>query len=190
MADEQKAVPEPGVAGPAGESKDKPSEPSPAGKIGSQALIFLLITAAVYAGTVFASWAVAERVVVPKLSSWLAVREALHLAEEASARELPPFGEIYLIEDLVVNPAGSGGMRYLCASVGLESRHPAVIQELTVRDTQIKDCLILIFSSKTIEELADIGARETIRQEIKTRIEEILPEHGLDAVYFVNFVLQ
>jgi len=159
-------------------------------QISVHTLVVLAITVALYAGTVFASSGFTEKVVVPKLSTWLVAKEARRLAEEVEAKEIPPFGEVYVIEDLVVNPAHSGGMRYLCASVGLESDSPEIIQEIALRDAQIKDCLIQILGSKTVDELAAVGSRERVRQEIRARIEEILPEPGLDAVYFVNFVLQ
>jgi len=190
VADEKEQVRGPAAANPAEEQSGGQEDASQARKLSTHGVLLLIITAAIYAGTVFASWGLTAKVVVPRLSTWLVVKEATRLVEEASAKERPPFGEIYIIEDLVVNPAGSGGMRYLCVSVGLESLSPSVIEEMTLRDTQIKDCLIGIFSSKSIEELADIDARESVRGEIKDRIEQVLPGQGPDAVYFVNFVLQ
>ncbi|GEM_PF-2028634 len=189
MADEKGEARE-AAANPAEKQPGEKETASRARRLSTRGIMVLAATAAVYAATVFASWGVAEKVVVPRLSTWLVVKEAMRLAEEASAQERPPFGEIYIIEDLVVNPAGSGGMRYLCVSVGLESKSLDVIEEITTRDTQIKDALIEVFSSKTMEELADIHGRDNIRREIKERVEQILPDQGLDAVYFVNFVLQ
>jgi flagellar FliL protein len=153
-------------------------------------LIFLAITVLVYGGMVFASLVFTTHYLVPRLSVWLAVREADRLETKAEAKECPPFGEIYVIEDLVVNPAGTDAVRYLCVSVGLESSDQNVIAELQKRDAQIKDYLIQIFSSKTVGELVDVRARERLREEVKERVEAVLPEGGLDAVYFVNFVLQ
>ena len=75
-------------------------------------------------------------------------------------------------------------------SVGLESSSPKVLTELEVRDAQVKDLLIQVLASRTVEELASVHKREEIRGEIETRLEAILPAEGLDAVYFVNFVLQ
>lgn len=191
MAEEKQAAAEAeGAPHPAEtQAGSEQEKPRPATLTGTKFLI-LPITAALYAGIVIASSGFTERVVVPKLSTWLVTQEAERLASEARAQELPPFGQIFVIEDLVVNPAESGGMRYACISVGLESADPSVIEELKTRDAQIKDCLIQVFGSKTVEELADIDSREGIRAEIKTRIDELLPGEGLDAVYFVNFVLQ
>jgi flagellar basal body-associated protein FliL len=187
VADKDEAAPEQEAAPqPAGEVKATGGR-----AFNSFSLMVMAVTAALYAGVVFASAGITHAVVIPKLSTYLAVREARAiLATELKGEPPQPFGQIYLIEDLVVNPFGSGGLRYALVSVGLESMNPKVIEELEARDAQIKDVLIQIFGSKTIEQLADVRTREQIRGEVKGRIDDVLPEEGLDAVYFVNFVLQ
>lgn len=181
MADENQA-----------EAAEGTSQPANAREGKLKFLIFFNTLIAVV-GILCASLAFTELVVVPKVSVWLIERQIDNLqsgdvVEEED--EIPPVGTIYVIEDLVVNPAGSAGMRYVCTSVGLESIDPAVMLEVEARDAQIKDRLIRIFGSKTVPELVDVQSRETIREEIKLSIEELLPAEGLDAVYFVNFVLQ
>ncbi|MCK4546018.1 MAG: flagellar basal body-associated FliL family protein [Candidatus Eisenbacteria sp.] len=192
MAEENQAVTgNEGATPPATEQAGAGKTSPPLGTINTLTLLILLGTAALYAGVVFASSQITGQVVVPKLSTWLAVREARQiLAAEVVGEQVAPFGEVYVIEDLVVNPHRSGGMRYACVSVGLESLDPAVIREIGIRDAQVKDLLIQIFGSRTVEELSDVYTREEIRQEVQRRVEEILPAGELDAVYFVNFVLQ
>jgi flagellar basal body-associated protein FliL len=192
MAEENQAVQDNAEAPPPATPQGGPARTGPPlGTISTLTLLILLGTAVLYAGVVLASSTITRQVVAPRLSVWLAEREVERiLAKEATDREVPPFGEVYLIEDLVVNPEGSAGMRYACVSVGLESTSADVIQELQLRDAQIKDMLIQIFSSKTVEELVDVRAREAIRVEVKRKVEDVLPPEGLDAVYFVNFVLQ
>jgi flagellar FliL protein len=187
VAEEKPAVTQSGPAPhPAAGEKGTPKKFPPS------SLRLLIITAVLYAGAVFASFGVTAKILAPKLSPWLAQRlvEEVRAQEAATHPEKPPFGQIYLVEDLVVNPFLSGGTRYACISVGLESSVPQMGEELRVRDAQVKDILIQIFSSKTVDELADYRYRETIRQEVRERIEGALPGLRLDAVYFVNFVLQ
>ena len=99
-------------------------------------------------------------------------------------------GNVYLIEDLVVNPAGSGGMRYLAASIGLRSSLEGFMGSMKERDAPVKDTLIRILSSKTVEELADTSLRESMREEILGEVQRVVPEQEVDAVYFMRFVLQ
>lgn len=186
MADESKAVAESTGASPPPGEENQGAKKGGSGKL---KLGTILITAAAYAGLVLASSLFTQYVVAPKISTRLIEKEKEKIAGESEAG-IAPFGTVYVIEDLVVNPAGSGGMRYVCVSVGLESTDASVIGELTLRDAQIKDALITIFGSKSVDELVDVQSREVMRKEIQDRIEQVLPPAGLDAVYFVNFVLQ
>ena len=99
-------------------------------------------------------------------------------------------GNVFEIDDLVVNPAESGGLRYVAASVSLRSARPAFVEEMATHEAPIKDALIRILGSKTVEELADIKAREAMREEILSEVDRLIPEQQIDAVYFTRFVLQ
>lgn len=110
-------------------------------------------------------------------------------AEEAE-HEGEAKAEVYLISNLLVNPTGTGGTRYLSASVGIEVKSAAVIEKLRLRDLQVRDLLILVLSSRTVEELTNSRAREQMRQEILGRLNQLLGGEQLSAVYFVDYVLQ
>ena len=184
MADEETAVVSNEEATPPAEGGDDGGKPSPR----KRKLPLLPLTAIFYAGMVFASSLFTQYVLAPKASAWLMEKEIAKLSEVEE--EVLPFGAIYLIEDLVVNPAGSGGTRYLCVSLGFEASEPATVSELETRDAQVKDVLIRIFGSKSVPELIDVELREAMRGEIRESVDSVLHPHHLDGVYFVNFVLQ
>jgi flagellar protein FliL len=116
--------------------------------------------------------------------------------------------QIYLIEDVIVNPAGTRGSRYLSVSVGVEMNAPEAAEQgggegghgggsaeseanpLDAKKPQLRDALINILSSKTIPELTTTEDKERIRQEILTRFTEILEPQPVYQIYFVDFVLQ
>ena len=189
MADEKQAAAAQGGA-PQPEDAGKKPDDSGTWKINKLKFIFLLVSLVILAGMVYASSTFTQTVVVPKASMYLAEKKLAEAEATVETAMTPPIGTIHVIDDLVINPAGSAGMRYVCVSVGLESSSPAVLEQMKVRDPQIKDRLIRIFGSKSVPELVDVESRERIRAEIRTSVEEILPPEGLDAVYFVNFVLQ
>ena len=143
---------------------------------------------AMYVGIVLAASFVTERMIVPRASKALAEKGYTREVEEPEP--VDEFGEIYVIEDLIVNPAGSGGTRYLATSVGLQTADTEVLARIEKRDAQIKDSLLRILGARTVEDLADVKSREQIRAEIKTAVESSILEGKLDAVYFVSFVLQ
>ena len=176
MADEEKIIAEAAAETP--ESTEG----------GKKKLPFTPLMILVYVSIVFAASALTELVIVPQVSQMLADKGMVQQEVEEELA-VPDLGEIYVIEDLVVNPAGSGGTRYVAASIGLEAAS-SITSEIERRDPQIKDALIQILSSRTIEELADVAQRESVRKEIQNRVEEIVPQGGIDAVYFVSFVLQ
>jgi flagellar protein FliL len=99
-------------------------------------------------------------------------------------------GSIYLIENIVVNPAGTEGRRFLSASVGFEMATGAGSQLLTEREAVVRDALITILSAQTVPDLSDYKRREQLRQLIKLRMEKLLQTKEIAAVYFTEFVLQ
>lgn len=97
---------------------------------------------------------------------------------------------IFEIEDIIVNPAGTGGTRFLSASVGFELEYEDLLPLFKARQAQIRDALITILGSKNIEQLTDMKQKEIARLQIKRRVEHLLETDELTAVYFTNFVIQ
>lgn len=106
------------------------------------------------------------------------------------AAEKTELGAVYLVPDILVNPTGTGGTRYLSATLGLEVAVPETVETLRERDVQVRDILISILSARSVEQLTDFQAREQMRREIKVRLNQLLGTEKLTAVYFVDYVLQ
>jgi flagellar FliL protein len=98
--------------------------------------------------------------------------------------------DIFLVKDIIVNPAGTGGTRYLSAAVGFEVKSAATNSKLKAKEAVIRDALIMILSSQTIPQLTDYKNRERIRNTIEKRVEKLLATQDIEAVYFTEFVLQ
>lgn len=99
-------------------------------------------------------------------------------------------GEIFMIEELLVNPTGTSGTRFLSASIGLEVSDRETVQQLEEQKMPVRDLLITILSSRTVEQLTNATERETMRQEIANRLNGLLGPAKVSAVYFVDYVLQ
>lgn len=97
---------------------------------------------------------------------------------------------IFEVEDIIVNPAGTGGTRFLSASVGFELEYEDLMPLFKARQAQIRDALITILGSKNIEQLTDMKQKEIARLQIKRRVEQLLETDELIAVYFTDFVIQ
>ncbi len=97
---------------------------------------------------------------------------------------------IHEISNIVVNPAGTGGSRFLSASFGFELESPELEAAFTAREIIIRDALITILASKTVAQLTDPKQKEVVRYQIKKRISQLMHTDELGAVYFTDFVLQ
>ncbi|MBN4076256.1 flagellar basal body-associated FliL family protein [Gemmatimonas aurantiaca] len=97
---------------------------------------------------------------------------------------------IFEISDIIVNPAGTGGTRFLSVSIGFELDYPETMELFEARKPQIRDALITILGSKNIEQLTDMKQKEIARMQIKKRVSHLLETDELSAIYFTNFVIQ
>jgi flagellar FliL protein len=97
---------------------------------------------------------------------------------------------IYSIKDIVVNPAGTGGSRFLSVSFGFELPYRGLEQDMESREAAVRDALITIMSSKSVAQLTDTKQKEITRYQIKKRVEQILSVDDIGNVYYTDFVLQ
>ena len=97
---------------------------------------------------------------------------------------------VYAIKDIVVNPSGTGGSRFLSVSFGFELASAEAAREFEEREMIVRDALITILSSKTVSQLTDFKQKEIIRYQIKKRLEKLLETDELNGVYYTDFVLQ
>lgn len=97
---------------------------------------------------------------------------------------------LYTIEDIVINPAGTGGSRFLSVSFGFELDSPPMMADFRSREAMIRDALITILSSKTVAQLTDVRQKEIIRYQIKKRVSELMKTDAIAGVYYTDFVLQ
>jgi flagellar FliL protein len=97
---------------------------------------------------------------------------------------------IYTIKDLVVNPSGTAGSRYLSASIAFQLGSPEEAAKFEQLEPIIRDALITILSSKTVAQLTDSREKEIARVQIKNRVAQLLKNSELAGVYYSDFVLQ
>jgi flagellar FliL protein len=97
---------------------------------------------------------------------------------------------VYAVKDIVVNPAGTGGTRFLSVSFGFELGSAELAIEFEDREPLVRDALITILSSKTVAQLTDAKQKEIVRYQIKKRLQTLMDTDEIDGVYYTDFVLQ
>lgn len=115
--------------------------------------------------------------------------EAEQVAASAASGQLPS-GVIVPVEDLVVNPRGSSS-RYVLVALGLEvadgKQAEHLRQELMI---PIRDRIMSVVTSYSIEELQAAGIRDSLRARIREELSRVLPGVQIHNVYFSKFVIQ
>ena len=94
------------------------------------------------------------------------------------------------LDTLIVNLSGSNGRRYLKAKINLDAKDGEVKKMIETKSVQIKDRLISILSSKTLEDIDGLEGQENLRKEIKDAVDVVLKVEGVLQVYFTEFVVQ
>lgn len=97
---------------------------------------------------------------------------------------------VHLMENLVLNPAGSGGSRFLLLSVAIETGSSAVQATMTTRDAELRDIILTSLGTKTVDQLTDIANREGIKKELNTAIAARFGKSAVKRLYFPQFVVQ
>lgn len=127
----------------------------------------------------------------PKLAPSPAHAAAKSAAKDSAehAKKIEP-SPIYQMDNLVLNPAGSGGTRFLLLSVALEVKDAATAEELKAHDAEMRDAILRLFGAKTVDQVAEASAREALREEVNTALSKLLPAGAIRRVYFPQFVIQ
>lgn len=105
-------------------------------------------------------------------------------------KEKHEHGEVVELGDIVVNPAGTGGRRYLKASVSIEVKDAKVAKTLEHRSAPIKDLLVRQLSARTLEELLDPVTKEEMREQLVEEIDGLFPDGTVLNVFFTEYVVQ
>lgn len=100
------------------------------------------------------------------------------------------FGQFLQIENIIVNPAGSNGQRYLMISVGFETNSSRVISELQDKDIVIKDTILKVLGQRTIADLTNIEKRNETKDAILASVNGVLRHGSVNRLYFTQYVLQ
>lgn len=99
-------------------------------------------------------------------------------------------GATWPIENLVLNPAGSNGSRFLMLNATFELKDEAAKEAAKDKEAETRDIILALLSKKPIEVLADIGQREEIKKEVLAAVAPIFPKGVVTKVFFPQFVIQ
>ncbi|SMO59258.1 flagellar basal body-associated FliL family protein [Fodinibius sediminis] len=111
------------------------------------------------------------------ISDWM---EAINPKEEA----------YHSFENIIINPQGSAGERYLLLSVVVEVGSGDDARLLENRQAEIVDRINTILTRRTVKELANLENREKLKQQIGSMINNLLEKKSVRNLFFTKYVLQ
>ncbi len=97
----------------------------------------------------------------------------------------------HTLDNIVLNPAESGGGRFLLLSITFQSPDAAVLDALKARDAELRDVVLVTLGAKTVEQLADMRTREGIKSDLVAATRKLLRKKKAKLhVFFPQFVIQ
>lgn len=94
------------------------------------------------------------------------------------------------LEPIIVNLLDPTGKRYLQIRLTLEIPDQKVEEIIKKKEAVIKDTIITVLSGKTIEEVIVPEAKDKIKQELLTRVNEVLGEELITNIYITQYIVE
>jgi flagellar protein FliL len=99
-------------------------------------------------------------------------------------------GKIFRLDNLIVNPAGSEGTRFLMTSVAFELESESAEAKLRAREVQVRDLVISRLESQTMATLTQPFARDSIKRQLAEAVMTVVGPRATVRVYLPQFVIQ
>lgn len=97
---------------------------------------------------------------------------------------------IFALEPFIVNIYDGQELRYLKVKVELEMANAGLKVELEGKLAPIRDAILVVLTTKTLQEIQDVQGKNQLREEILTAISKIVAQGKVTKVYFTDFVVQ
>lgn len=97
---------------------------------------------------------------------------------------------VFSMEPFIVNIYDGQELRYLKVKVELEMASAAIKPELEGRLAAIRDAILVVLTSKTLQDIQDAQGKNQLREEILVAISKIVAQGKVTKVYFTDFVVQ
>jgi flagellar FliL protein len=101
-----------------------------------------------------------------------------------------PGANIFPLEPFIVNIYDGQELRYLKVKVEMEMAGVGVKAELDGRLAPIRDAILVLLSTKTLQDIQDIQGKNQLKDEILASINKIIPPGKIAKIYFTDFVVQ
>jgi flagellar protein FliL len=102
----------------------------------------------------------------------------------------PAAAVVHAIENLVLNPAESGGTRFLMVTATFELKDSDADRIMKEHEAEVRDNILALLGRKSVNELTDITLRDGIKREVLAAVAPLFPKGAVRKVFFPQFVIQ
>ena len=146
--------------------------------------IIILCGAAVFFGGLF----VVYTLISDKIN--VVLEEVMLGQDEPVVKEVEAIGQMFKLDDFVVNLADKDTKRYIRVGITLEIKTAAAVDEVQKRLPQVRDAIIVNLSSKQAEDIEGETGKDFLRKSLLIKINEVLSIGKIYNLYFTDFVIQ
>jgi len=97
---------------------------------------------------------------------------------------------VFRVGTIVVNVAETNGRRYLRATVELAAPSSKEMRRLDEHRTPLVDTAIQVLGATALDSLLDHGQRETLKTQMRDRLNQAVGGQAVSQVFFTEFVIQ
>lgn len=107
-----------------------------------------------------------------------------------SSRQLSEIGILYPLDTFTVNLKSDAGRRYLKVTMSLELEGEELSLELDNKSPVLRDRIIRILTSKTLEEISSKKGKQKVSNQIMDTLNSMISDGHIQGIYFTEFVIQ
>ncbi len=111
-------------------------------------------------------------------------------AQYDNSRKLHDIGILYPLDTFTVNLKSDAGRRYLKVTMSLELEGEELSLELDAKSPVLRDRIIRILTSKTLEEISSKKGKQKVSQQIMDTLNAMISDGDIRGIYFTEFVIQ
>lgn len=106
------------------------------------------------------------------------------------SRQLSDIGILYPLDTFTVNLKSDAGRRYLKVTMSLELEGEELSLELDSKSPVIRDRVIRILTSKSLEEISSKKGKQKVSTQIMDTLNAMISDGTIKGIYFTEFVIQ
>jgi len=148
----------------------------------------IVIIGLVLAILVVAAYYVTRTYLLPRYEEYR-IAKALE-EEEAQLTQVKPMGVVYALEGFTVNTLGSAGRRFIVADYVVEAPGEEVVEEIKIREPQIRNEFINYLRKQTSNQVLDLDFQEKSQGELMEILNKHLNSGQVDSLYYTRLILQ